>query len=243
MAATHPARRGTFDCMSLKTGLAGKSAFEPAAPFFPTAGSFNADQAGVAGVRPADRRRVAIPCAQAVRPRCQAELVLVGAFGAYRKGLQVIRRDDSGRDLVDFHSFRRSAIKCLENARVPQSEAAQVVGHERAGITFGTYNPEGMNLKALRDVVENIRSYGDTGVTSRAHNSERCQWRQPSRGNPIRPQTPGNTGGAPCPNSRSTIPTKNAAKPLARDSASTTTPTARPSTRGTQSAIGRGGRP
>ena len=27
---------------------------------------------------------------------------------------------------------------------------------DRAGITFGTYNPEGMNLKALRDVVEKI---------------------------------------------------------------------------------------
>jgi hypothetical protein len=26
----------------------------------------------------------------------------------------------------------------------------------RAGITFGTYNPEVMNLKALRDVVEKI---------------------------------------------------------------------------------------
>jgi hypothetical protein len=57
--------------------------------------------------------------------------------------------------LVDFHSFRRCTVRCLENARVPQSEAAQVVGHERAGITFGTYNPEGMALKALRDVVEN----------------------------------------------------------------------------------------
>lgn len=37
----------------------------------------------------------------------------------------------------------RRAIRCLETARVPQSAAAQVVGHERAGITFGTYNPEG----------------------------------------------------------------------------------------------------
>ena len=44
----------------------------------------------------------------------------------------------------------------LENARVPQSEAAQVIGHDRAGITFGTYNPEGMALKALREVVEKI---------------------------------------------------------------------------------------
>jgi hypothetical protein len=53
-------------------------------------------------------------------------------------------------------SFRRSAVRYLENARVPQSEAAQVVGHERAGITFGTYNPDGLGMKALREVVERI---------------------------------------------------------------------------------------
>jgi hypothetical protein len=82
------------------------------------------------------------------------------AFGAYRRQLDVVRMDDSGRNCVDFHSFRRSAIRCLENARVPQSEAAPVVGHERAGIIFGTYNPEGMDLKALREVIENIRYTG-----------------------------------------------------------------------------------
>ena len=32
----------------------------------------------------------------------------------------------------------------------------QVIGHERAGITFGTYNPEAMALKVLREVVEKI---------------------------------------------------------------------------------------
>ncbi len=62
--------------------------------------------------------------------------------------------------ITGYRSFRRSAVACLENARVPQSEAAQVVGHERAGITFGTYNPEGMNLNALRDVVEKISYKG-----------------------------------------------------------------------------------
>ena len=45
------------------------------------------------------------------------------AFGAYRKRLQVVRNDNGGCDLVDFHSFRRSAIRCLEKARVPQPEA------------------------------------------------------------------------------------------------------------------------
>jgi hypothetical protein len=61
----------------------------------------------------------------------------------------MVRKNDSGRDCIDFHNFRRSAsaIWCLESARVPQSEAAQGGGHERAGITFGTYNPEGMHLK------------------------------------------------------------------------------------------------
>jgi hypothetical protein len=112
-------------------------------------------------------------------------------FGAYRRQLDVVRMDDSGRDCIDFHSFRRSAIRCLENARVPQSEAAQVVGHERAGITFGTYSPEGMALKALREVIENIRYTG--GRNAHAHNSERCPWRQPSRMRRIHPQKPGST--------------------------------------------------
>jgi hypothetical protein len=31
-----------------------------------------------------------------------------------------------------------------------------VVDHERAGINFGTDNPEGMDLKALWEVIENI---------------------------------------------------------------------------------------
>jgi hypothetical protein len=30
------------------------------------------------------------------------------------------------------------------------------VEHLRAGITFGTYNPEGLGMKALREVVEKI---------------------------------------------------------------------------------------
>ena len=72
----------------------------------------------------------------------------------------MVCNDNGGRDLVDFHSFRRSAIRCLKNARVPQSEATQVIGHERAGITFGTYNPEGMALKALREVVEKMATRG-----------------------------------------------------------------------------------
>ncbi|WP_417799074.1 hypothetical protein, partial [Terasakiella pusilla] len=64
---------------------------------------------------------------------------------------------DNNRDRVDFHSFRRSVIQVLERARLPQTEVAQVVGHEKAGITFGTYNPDGLEVGTLRDVIETIR--------------------------------------------------------------------------------------
>ena len=69
----------------------------------------------------------------------------------------MIRIDPTtGDDRVDFHSFRRCVIAVLENTRVPQTEVAQVVGHERQGITFGTYNREGLALPALREIVERI---------------------------------------------------------------------------------------
>jgi integrase len=79
-------------------------------------------------------------------------------FTEHRRRLGVTRLEpETGKERIDFHSFRRAVIKILENERLPQSEVAQVVGHEREGITFGTYNPEGLNIRALRDVVEAIR--------------------------------------------------------------------------------------
>tara|TARA_R110002049_G_scaffold52872_26_gene148354 strand:+ start:50840 stop:52414 length:1575 start_codon:yes stop_codon:yes gene_type:complete len=79
-------------------------------------------------------------------------------FTTYRRKLGVTRINrDNNRDRVDFHSFRRSVIQVLERARLPQTEVAQVVGHEKAGITFGTYNPDGLEVGTLRDVIEAIR--------------------------------------------------------------------------------------
>lgn len=79
-------------------------------------------------------------------------------FTEYRRGLKITRPDErTGKDRIDFHSFRRSAIKVLERARLPQTEVAQVVGHDREGITFGIYNPEGLDIVALKQVVEAIR--------------------------------------------------------------------------------------
>jgi integrase len=81
-------------------------------------------------------------------------------FTDRRRKLGVVRLDANGKDRVDFHSFRRSVVEVLENARVPQNEAAQVVGHERVGITFRVYNPAGLDLKQLQKIVETIRYKG-----------------------------------------------------------------------------------
>ncbi|MGO9987078.1 MAG: DUF6538 domain-containing protein [Rhodomicrobium sp.] len=82
-------------------------------------------------------------------------------FTEHRRRLGVTRLEpETGTERVNFHSFRRAVIKILENERLPQSEVAQVVGHEREGITFRIYNPDGLNIRALEEVVEAIRYRG-----------------------------------------------------------------------------------
>jgi integrase len=101
-----------------------------------------------------------LPALKKSGPDKKRSWYMTKVFVQHPRKLGVVRLDDTGRDRVDFHSYRRSAIACLENARVAQSEAAQVVGHERAVITFGVYNPQGLDLRALQDVVEKIAYEG-----------------------------------------------------------------------------------
>ncbi|MCT2558416.1 tyrosine-type recombinase/integrase [Tsuneonella sp. YG55] len=58
-----------------------------------------------------------------------------------------------------FHSFRKNFVGQLEEAGVPQSDAAHVVGHE-VGFTYRTYNPNGLSLQRLADIVALIRYPG-----------------------------------------------------------------------------------
>jgi hypothetical protein len=44
-------------------------------------------------------------------------------------------------------------------AKVDRDRAAQIVGHER-GFTFRVYNPEGIDVAGLREVVEAVRYKG-----------------------------------------------------------------------------------
>lgn len=59
-----------------------------------------------------------------------------------------------------FHSLRKNAVQCLERARVQQSDAAQVIGHEQEGITYETYSPHGLTMKQRRDIVEKMKYPG-----------------------------------------------------------------------------------
>ncbi|WP_097091574.1 tyrosine-type recombinase/integrase [Novosphingobium sp. Chol11] len=51
-----------------------------------------------------------------------------------------------------FHSFRKNVVGQLERARVPQNEVAQLVGHEKQGLTFGVYGGMTM-LQRLAEIV------------------------------------------------------------------------------------------
>lgn len=76
----------------------------------------------------------------------------------FSKRFTVFRRE---REIVGpglkFHSFRKNAVQCLERARVPQNEAAEIVGHEKAGITYRVYNPDGLTMAQRKAVVEKIQ--------------------------------------------------------------------------------------
>lgn len=74
-------------------------------------------------------------------------------FPAYRRQRGVTR------DRLAFHSFRKCFVRALELAGVDRDRAALVVGHER-GFTFRVYNPEGLDVVMLREVVEAVRYDG-----------------------------------------------------------------------------------
>jgi integrase len=59
------------------------------------------------------------------------------------------------RDRLCFHSFRHTVAEALEAAAVSQTDAARVLGHTVAGMSYGVYS-SGPGLKRLAGVVEEI---------------------------------------------------------------------------------------
>lgn len=54
-----------------------------------------------------------------------------------------------------FHSFRKNFVGQLELLRVPETEVAQIVGHEKRGITFGTYGTK-MSLQRKYEIISQV---------------------------------------------------------------------------------------
>jgi integrase len=71
----------------------------------------------------------------------------------FRKKLVAL---DLKRDGLCFHSFRHTVAGRLDAAGVPQSDAARVLGHAVAGMSYGTYSQAGPGLKRVAGVVEQI---------------------------------------------------------------------------------------
>jgi integrase len=64
------------------------------------------------------------------------------------------------RDGLCFHSFRHTVAGRLDAAEVRQSDAARVLGHAVAGMSYGTYSQAGPGLKRVAGVVEMITYEG-----------------------------------------------------------------------------------
>jgi len=63
------------------------------------------------------------------------------------------------RDGICFHSFRHTVAGKLEQASVSQTDAARVLGHAIAGMSYGVYS-SGPGLKRLAGIVEEIHYDG-----------------------------------------------------------------------------------
>lgn len=89
--------------------------------------------------------------------QCERSMPAVQAFTNYRRSRGVDdRRPGRKRSLVNFHSFRRWFITKAEQAGIPESTIAFVVGHKRPGMTLGLYSG-GPELEQLRACVEAVR--------------------------------------------------------------------------------------
>jgi integrase len=75
----------------------------------------------------------------------------------FRKRLVALKLKREG---LCFHSFRHTVAGRLDAAGVPQSDAARVLGHAVAGMSYGTYSQADPGLKRVAAVVEEIRYEG-----------------------------------------------------------------------------------
>ncbi len=62
-----------------------------------------------------------------------------------------------------FHAFRKNAAQTFEREHVPETEAAQILGHKKEGMTYGVYSPHGLRIDQKRDLIELLNIPSETG--------------------------------------------------------------------------------
>jgi integrase len=78
-------------------------------------------------------------------------------FTVFRRALKLVDIDPStGRDRLDYHSLRRSAVTALKRAGIPEADISELVGHEHPHITLGRY-ADRHQLERLKAIVEAIQ--------------------------------------------------------------------------------------
>jgi integrase len=53
-----------------------------------------------------------------------------------------------------FHAFRKNVAGTLERNRIPESEAAQILGHGKKGITYKVYSPHGIPMPQRKQLID-----------------------------------------------------------------------------------------
>lgn len=56
-----------------------------------------------------------------------------------------------------FHAFRKNVTSTFERERVPETEAAQIVGHGRKGITYRIYSPHGIPIVQRKRLIDLLK--------------------------------------------------------------------------------------
>jgi integrase len=54
-----------------------------------------------------------------------------------------------------FHSIRKTVATLLENAKVPEGVAADIIGHDKPTMTYGLYSG-GASMKTKREAIEKL---------------------------------------------------------------------------------------
>lgn len=53
-----------------------------------------------------------------------------------------------------FHGFRKNVAQTFERHRIPETEAAQIIGHKKRGMTYGVYSPNGLRIEQKQGLVD-----------------------------------------------------------------------------------------